>query len=362
MQAVDVGLLLSAVVNRAEQTLSSSNQDTFLKRDKTSSRLKQQPTVPTRAISTSPTATSPATIAATAAAADDAAAAAANMTTALQHDNYFNNPTISTLALAHLLWSHVLRPDMGDTAIDATAGNGNDTVAIARMLFPSSVLVPQDMERSAGNSPSSDEGQEATVTTSNAQLLAVDIQELACQNTTEKLAALLPANILRDNVQVLHTSHAPLPLPGNTSSVALVVYNLGYLPRGVVDSTKGNEDRTTITTTETTIASLADAATVLRTGGMVSVMTYPRTNREEDFAVRAFLEGLALFSSVTVSWETHVWNDLECPVHLRERLAAALRRVLEEGPGGRKQKWRVYEHKKLGWIDAPILLTATRIN
>ena len=98
---------------------------------------------------------------------------------------------------------------------------------------------------------------------------------------------------------------------------------------------------------------------LLRVGGMLSVMTYPRTNREEDFAVRAFLEGLALFSSSTMSWESYVESELDCSDALRERLADALRRVLDHG--GRKQTWRVHEHKKLGWVDSPILLTAIRI-
>ena len=252
--------------------------------------------------------------------------------------NYGNNPTITTTALAHSLWSSVLRKDI-DTVIDATAGNGGDCIALARMLFSSAF---GDIKSSAD---------EVTVTTSQAQLLAVDIQEQACHNTFKKLATMLPGHIMRDNVQVLHTSHAPLPLPRDTSSVALVVYNLGFLPQSA-------ENKDHVTTTETTIASLADAALLLRIGGVLSVMTYPRTNKEEDFAVRSFLEGLALFTSVTQSWETYV-QHLDCSAALHERLAVTLQHVLEEG--GSKQTWRVHEHKKLGWVDAPILLTATRI-
>jgi hypothetical protein len=184
---------------------------------------------------------------------------------------------------------------------------------------------------------------------SHAELLCIDIQDQACENTRMELASILPPEIMEENIRVLRTSHAPLPLPRDTSSVALVVYNLGFLPKSSV--------KESMTTTETTLASLADAALMLRVGGMISVMTYPRTNAEEDFAVHAFLEGLALFSSITQSWEIFVddLNDASCSEDLRERLKVTLRYVQDEG--GLKQTWRVHENKKLGWVDAHILLT-----
>lgn len=250
-------------------------------------------------------------------------------------ESYSDNPTITITALAHSLWSYVLRPDT-DTAIDATAGNGGDSVAVARMLFSCT-------KRNSNTT---------TAATSQARLLAVDVQEQACANTARKLAAVLPADILRHNVQILHQSHAPLPRPCDTSSVALVVYNLGFLPSSTTKDSVA-------TVAETTLASLADAALLLRIGGMISVVTYPRTNRDEDEAVRTFLEGLALFSSVTHDWETHVQTKPVYGSQLGERLIGTLRHVRENGVLG--QTWRVHEHKKLGWIDAPILLTATRI-
>jgi len=249
--------------------------------------------------------------------------------------HYGTNPTITSTALAHSLWSYVLRPGI-DTAIDATAGNGSDAVVLARLLF-------------SGNQ------QESTTTKSH--LLCVDVQEEACRKTQSRLAKTLPASVLQNNVQVLHTSHAPLPLPPDTSFVALVVYNLGFLPNG-------SRNNSVITQTETTLASLADATLLLRLGGMLSVMTYPRTNAQEAAVVRAFLEGLALFSSNTHSFETYVTeldgaNDY-LDEERREELLVALRRVRYES-GSAEPTWRVHEHRKLGWVDAPILLTATRI-
>jgi hypothetical protein len=242
--------------------------------------------------------------------------------------NYNKNPTITSTALAHSLWSYVLRPGI-DTAIDATAGNGGDSMALAQMLFS---------ETFSDNSQS------------QSQLVCIDIQSEACENTRKGLAGILPAEILEKNVQILNQSHAPLAMPLDTSSIALVVYNLGFLP--------GNNTKECMTTTESTIASMADALLMIRVGGLLSVMTYPRTNKPEDFAVHAFLEGLALFTSEQLSWETFI-DGLDCSESLRDRLKVTLQHVRQEGDA--YQTWRVHEHKKIGWIDAPILLTATRI-
>jgi hypothetical protein len=103
--------------------------------------------------------------------------------------NYGNNPTIATAALAYSLWSYVLRPDV-DTAIDATAGNGGGSVALAKLLFPSTAACHPDTAST----------RTTTSTRSMAHFRAVDIQEQACANTARKLAAILPENILQHNV------------------------------------------------------------------------------------------------------------------------------------------------------------------
>lgn len=257
------------------------------------------------------------------------------------NENYGKNPAITTTALAHSLWSGIVRPNV-DSAIDATCGNGGDASVIANMLFGD----PDRPPRRRGS----------------CQLLCVDISEQACENTRRELDALLPREVVERHVEVACRSHSPLPLPRDASSVGLVAYNLGYLP---------NLKDTSSTKTETTLLSMAGAVKVLRVGGMLSVITYPRSHREEDAVVRAFLHGLALFSSVTTDFETFVLGlddkyfccdplvAAERAEYLRQMLLEALGSVL--GKGGRKQTWRVYEHRKIGWTDAPILATATRI-
>lgn len=248
-------------------------------------------------------------------------------------ENYGQNPTITMTALAHELWKHVIRP--GDTVIDATAGNGGDSLVIANLLFASLENRPDDISNVSDRSNSG-------------QLIAIDILEEACENTRSALSAAIPNEIFQTSVQVLQQSHAPLPCL--SKPVALVVYNLGFLPN--------SSQRQLITTTDTTIQSLADAALLTRIGGMLSVMTYPRTNPAEHQAVRILLQGLALFTSNTHSFVDFVTNS-EIDNGVRELLLLTLKHI--RSTGSTSQTWRVHEHRKLGWIDAPTLYTATRI-
>jgi hypothetical protein len=187
----------------------------------------------------------------------------------------------------------------------------------------------------------------------NSQLICIDIQKEACETTRDRLAKLLTADILKDHVTILHTSHSPL-LP-QVENVGLVCYNLGYLP---------NSNRDIKTHMDTTISSIADAANMLRVGGMLSVTTYPRTNANEDYAVHALLEGMALLSSTSIDWRAYVEDLGPDPANpnefsVRDAVQTALERMVTNEP--RKQTWRVMENKLLGRALSPILLTATRI-
>lgn len=257
-----------------------------------------------------------------------------------QTDPYLTNPAITPTALAHQIWAHALRPNV-DTAIDATCGNGNDSVAIASMLFNDNEADPFTI-------------------TGEPQLICIDVQKEACETTRSRLSDMLNANTMTCNVNVLCQSHSPLPRPRNDSSVGLVCYNLGYLPQS---------ERTILTQMESTIQSIADAALMMRIGGIISVTTYPRSNKNEDYAVHALLEGLALLSSKTVDWRRDYVDELgpdpdvssgnENEYTVQDTVRAALERIVAEGP--RKQTWRVLENKMLGRSLSPILLTATRI-
>ena len=247
---------------------------------------------------------------------------------------YRDNPAISSTALAHTLWSSILRPNV-DSAIDATCGNGHDSVAIARMLFQSN-----------GTSEP----------TTESHLLCIDIQQQACDSTTQALAKVLDSNLMKNNVQVVSMSHESLPRPVDSSSVGLIVYNLGWLPRSAKEF---------ITQVESTISSLVDAFCLVRIDGVVSVLTYPKSNPTEDVTVRAFFECMSLLSSKVQSWEEFLSHlefaqDKEIDtVYVKKLVRDAMHQVIERGTPS--QTWRVSEHRKLGFIKAPILLSAVRI-
>ena len=71
------------------------------------------------------------------------------------------------------------------------------------------------------------------------------------------------------NFELILTSHADMltSLPANIrGQVTVVMFNLGYLPRG---------NKRITTRANTTLAALDQAMTLLRSGGMLSVMAYP---------------------------------------------------------------------------------------
>jgi predicted methyltransferase len=134
--------------------------------------------------------------------------------------------------LAHLIWKDFLKPGM--TVIDATAGNGNDTLFLAKcVLTPKTGLVH-----------------------------AFDIQEDAIKNTENRLQKNL-SPILLKRITLHVASHETFPIGINPS---LVVYNLGYLPGGDLAKT---------TLTNTTINSCNNALDILLPGGLLSITIYP---------------------------------------------------------------------------------------
>src|SRR5690625_18583 len=96
---------------------------------------------------------------------------------------------------SHHLMKKSLSP--GDLAIDATCGNGNDTLVLSKLV-----------------------GEKGAV-------LAFDIQPQAIKTTKERLA-----QKNRENVSLLLDSHANLKEHlDEDASIGGAIFNLGYLPR-----------------------------------------------------------------------------------------------------------------------------------
>lgn len=177
------------------------------------------------------------------------------------------------LDLAHAYWKKHLKP--GDTAIDATCGNGYDTLFLAKSIL------------------SSDHG---------GQVIAIDSQEEAINNTKLHIKAELPPQ-LHDKVHFYHQCHSSFPHVA-PASVALIVYNLGYLP-------KGNKSITTMC--NTTLQSLNNAMLLIAPGGLISITCYPGHD-EGKIEEEALLKFTADLSPQQWSCCHHRWtNRREAP-------------------------------------------------
>ncbi|RYD64173.1 MAG: methyltransferase domain-containing protein [Verrucomicrobiaceae bacterium] len=133
-------------------------------------------------------------------------------------------------ARAHREIAAVLRE--GDLAIDATAGNGHDTVFLAKLVGE------------AG------------------KVIAFDVQEQAIASTRDRLTA---ENLL-ERAKLVHGSHSLIPEHAAAGSTSAVMFNLGYLPGG---------DHTVITRTDETLQALEGALSVLKPGGILTIVCYP---------------------------------------------------------------------------------------
>ncbi|MBS0630129.1 MAG: class I SAM-dependent methyltransferase [Verrucomicrobia bacterium] len=164
----------------------------------------------------------------------------------------------SHLDLAHLIWAKAAQK--GDWAIDATCGNGHDTVYLA-----------QHYDR----------------------VIGLDIQERALENTQK----LLLENGLSHKVALYHQSHETFP--STSHPVRLVVYNLGYLPGG---------DKGLTTQVQSTLTSIGNALSLIVPGGLVSLTCYPGhpEGQREEGAVLELCRGLP---SDEWSVSFHSWQN-----------------------------------------------------
>ena len=141
------------------------------------------------------------------------------------HPEMFNK----AVKVAHLLIGQKVAP--GDTVVDATMGNGNDTLFLARCVGPSG------------------------------KVYAFDIQPQAWAKT----AARLQENGAAANVELIRDGHENMDrhVP---AGVRLVLFNLGYLPGG---------DKTCYTQVSTTISALSRGLSLLALHGLALVAIYP---------------------------------------------------------------------------------------
>lgn len=141
----------------------------------------------------------------------------------------------SHLDLAHSYWEQLV--EQGDCVIDATCGNGHDTLKLAAL----------------------------SLTADKGTLWSFDIQCQAVEHTRSLLAASLGAQEMC-RAHIIQHSHTSFPKTISEGSVKLIVYNLGYLPGG---------DKTITTCVDSTLQSIQAARKLIAPGGAICVTCYP---------------------------------------------------------------------------------------
>lgn len=154
-------------------------------------------------------------------------------------------------SVAHGVWRKVVRS--GDTVVDATCGNGHDTLALVKMVCADNAL---------------------------GYVYAFDVQEDALANSSYLLDQRLDS-VQRKRVKLLRLCHSQLENIVGETPIRLVTFNLGYLPGG---------DHNVVTNVDTTIQALQSSSNVLQSGGLISVVAYVGHpgGREEYDAVMDF--------------------------------------------------------------------------
>ena len=157
----------------------------------------------------------------------------------------------SALNIIHRVISEKVQP--GDICIDATAGRGNDTLFLAKLV-----------------------GETGHVT-------AFDIQQDAVDSTRELLAA----NGMSDRADVLLKSHSEMDEVVEENTVSCITFNFGWLPKG---------DHNVFTNKSTSIPAIEKGLKLLKSGGVMTLIIY--YGRETGFEERdALLEYLPTIDS-----------------------------------------------------------------
>lgn len=136
------------------------------------------------------------------------------------------------LEFARTVLKNAVKP--GDSVVDATIGNGHDTLFLAKLTGP------------------------------DGHVYGFDIQDKAIEQTKERLEA---ENML-NRITLFQTGHEKLltMIPANDQkNITGAIFNLGYLPRG---------DKSIVTKPDTTISAVEQLLKIMPTGGTIVLVVY----------------------------------------------------------------------------------------
>lgn len=176
----------------------------------------------------------------------------------------------NTVVLSHILISHII--NKGDYVADATAGNGHDTVFLAKLVGP--------------------EG----------KVYSFDIQEKAVIQTKNRLIK----EDLIDRVELFCTSHDLIDKHID-KKISAVMFNLGYLP---------GSNHQIKTKTDTTLRALNKSLKLLKSGGLITIVVYTGHvgGWEEGISVEKWSKLLGIKNYHTVKF--NYLNKLQEPPYL----------------------------------------------
>lgn len=141
----------------------------------------------------------------------------------------------SILDFAHTLAAAGLEP--GGLAIDATVGNGHDTLFLVQEVGP------------------------------GGRVVGFDVQPDALTATRERIQSQAPD--ASDRLRLVHAGHETMAshlAEDDFGAVGAIMFNLGYLPGG---------DHSVTTESATTRQALAASLDLLRPGGVITIVAYP---------------------------------------------------------------------------------------
>lgn len=143
----------------------------------------------------------------------------------------------------------------GDVVIDATLGNGYDTLFLAQQIGDSGHLYGFDIQPEA---------------------LAATADKLASKHLAKRASLFLHSHA---------TMTAILPEAAH-GHIRCIMFNLGYLP---------GSDKSLTTIAESTLKALKQSAELIAPGGVISILAYTghRGGSEEFEAVKVWADGLA---------------------------------------------------------------------
>lgn len=159
----------------------------------------------------------------------------------------------------------------GDIAVDCTMGNGNDTAFLCDLV--------------------GDEG----------KVYAFDIQEVALRNTRKRLQELN----LQERAQIILDGHENID-KYIRENVRLIIFNLGYLPKG---------DHNLTTKKETTIKAVQKCLGILESNSIILLIIYPghEDGKFEKEALETFTSSLSQkeYNVVKIGFANQINNPPE---------------------------------------------------